>query len=198
MDKIICLGKNYSEHAKEMGEAQPEKPVIFLKPHSILVQIQTSLQKKELCFPMGRGLVHHECEIVLKLGKNQNIEAVTLGLDMTLRDVQNESKKKGQPWTTSKVFQDSAVVGPWISVVEFLDWEERPFQFHLDGKLRQTGSANEMTLKAEEIPSYVSGFFPLCEGDLIFTGTPAGVGPVERGSLAQLNWGKISYQVTWT
>lgn len=197
MDKIICLGKNYSEHAKEMGEVQPEKPVIFLKPPSVLMEIGDFQEPTELQYPQARGSLHHECEIVLKLGATNQIESVTLGLDMTLRDVQSDLKKRGQPWTISKVFRDSAVVGPWISVADFTDWKEKTFEFFLDGKIRQSSCAKEMLLKVEEIPGYLEKFFPLCQGDLIFTGTPAGVGAVSKGSLAQLRWGKIQYQVVW-
>jgi len=197
MDKIICLGKNYSEHAKEMGESQPEKPVIFLKPPSILKSVRTTEERLELSLSKERGQVHHECEIVLRLGSRLEIEAVTLGLDMTLRDVQSDLKKKGQPWTISKVFTDSAVVGPWVKLEDFSKWESTPFEFSLNGVLKQKGSANEMILRVKDILSFVGDFFPLCPGDLIFTGTPSGVGPVATGSVGQLKWGPIQYEVIW-
>jgi len=197
MDKIICLGKNYWEHAQEMGEAQPERPVIFLKPPSVLVSAAKLEEGLALSLPLQRGSVHHECEIVLRLGKTNEIEAVTLGLDMTLRDVQSELKKKGQPWTVSKVFSHSAVIGPWIPLNDFKNWEQTQFEFFLNGKLRQSGSSQDMMLKPEEMVSYLEGFFPLCQGDLIFTGTPAGVGPVVSGDSARLSWGPIEYEVHW-
>ena len=197
MDKIICLGKNYSEHAKEMGEVLPEKPVIFLKPPSTLKSASNRGDRLELSFPKDRGQVHHECEIVLRIGAQKQIEAVTLGLDMTLRDVQSDLKKKGQPWTISKVFTHSAVVGPWIETSHFPHWEKTEFQFSLNGQLKQKGSAQEMILKVPDISSYIESFFPLSPGDLIFTGTPAGVGAVNLGNTGKLEWGPIDYEVSW-
>lgn len=197
MDKIICLGKNYSEHAKELGEVQPEKPVIFIKPPSVLKSVGKNGERIGLLLPQGRGQVHHECEIVFRLGKTLEIEAVSLGLDMTLRDVQSELKKKGQPWTISKVFRDSAIVGPWIELKNFLKWEEIPFEFDLNGILKQKAAASQMLLKTHEIVSFVKEFFPICPGDLIFTGTPSGVGPVSEKAVGRLKWGSIDYEVIW-
>ncbi|NBX76877.1 MAG: FAA hydrolase family protein [Proteobacteria bacterium] len=198
MDKIVCLGKNYLEHAKELGEAAPEKPVIFIKPPSVLVHAAKNQQKLALQLPQARGEVHHECEIVLRLGQNITIEAVTLGLDMTLRDAQSALKKNGHPWTISKVFKDSAVIGPWLKISEFPDWENQIFKLEINGTLKQTANAKEMMLKASDSIDYIRQFFPLCPGDLIFTGTPKGVAPVQVGSVGKLNWGPIEYEVSWS
>jgi 2-keto-4-pentenoate hydratase/2-oxohepta-3-ene-1,7-dioic acid hydratase in catechol pathway len=198
MDKIVCLGKNYSEHAKELGEATPEKPVIFIKPPSVLMQATQNGQKLALQLPQGRGEVHHECEIVVRLGNEMTIEALTLGLDMTLRDVQSGLKKSGHPWTISKVFRDSAVVGPWIKPAEFPNWENQEFNLEINGDLKQKGHATEMILKVSESINYIRQFFPLCPGDLIFTGTPQGVGSVQAGTLGKLKWGPIEYEVSWS
>ena len=195
-DKIVCLGKNYAEHAKELGEALPEKPVLFIKPASILISVNSG-EIKSLQLPKGRGSVHHECEIVMKMGSQQQIEAVTLGLDMTLRDVQNDLKKKGHPWTISKVFQDSAVVGPWIPVENFPNWQEQFFEMKLNGQLKQKGSVHEMLLKPMEAISYLGQYFSILKGDLVFTGTPKGVGPVNSGDRASLIWGPINFEVKW-
>jgi len=198
MDKIICLGKNYSEHAKELGEVAPEKPVIFIKPPSVFRQAIQNNQKLALNLPQARGEVHHECEIVVRVGKDMEIEALTLGLDMTLRDVQSLLKKGGQPWTISKVFKDSAIAGPWVKPSEFKNWENEEFQIEINGALRQRGSAKEMILRAAESIGYIQQFFPVCPGDLIFTGTPKGVGPVRVGDFGKLRWGSIEYEVGWS
>ena len=205
VDKIVCVGKNYKEHAKELGEAMPEKPVLFLKPSSCLRAADVNDETTEVTLPKGLGSVHYETEIVLRLTKGgfqmdakeaeKCIGAVTLGLDMTLRDLQAQQKKSGHPWTTSKVFIDSAVVGPWVRTTEFADFLEQRFAFAVDGKVVQTGIGSEMALSPAECVAYISQFFPLCPGDLVFTGTPAGVGPILPGQKGQMSWGNIRYAV---
>jgi len=204
MDKIICVGKNYKEHAKELGDRIPERPVIFLKPPSVLKSAGSIREKLAAHWPQGAGAIHFECEIVLKLSQGgyrispnearQHVCEATVGLDMTLRDRQTKLKKEGYPWTTAKVFVDSAIVGPW----RLLDnLREEPFTLHIDGKLRQQAKISGMTLSPEDCVSYISHFFPLCEGDLLFTGTPKGVGEISSGQTAVLKWGNIDYSVTW-
>jgi len=195
VDKIVCVGKNYSEHAKELGDAVPDKPVVFLKPPSVLKQ--SNGERLALQFPSGVGSVHHECEIVLKLASAEKIEAVSLGLDLTLRDRQALQKKAGHPWTTSKVFRDSAVVGPWVPVTDFPKYLETEFTFSLDGQVRQRGKGTQMTFLPEQILSFVDELFPLMAGDLIYTGTPVGVGPIVVGQVGKLVWGPITYEVAW-
>ena len=208
MDKIVCVGKNYAEHAKELGDAVPDKPVLFIKPPSALKVAAQKGERVSLRIPPETGALHHECEIVLKisrdgyrmsLGEAQTaICEVTLGLDMTLRDLQAKLKKQGHPWEVSKAFLDSAVVGPWIKTADFGQYLDTFFKLSLDGNLKQTGRASQMTLSPAECVAYISQHFPLKKGDLVFTGTPAGVGPVTAGQVAQLEWGPIQYQVTWT
>ena len=195
------------DHVKELGEPVPEKPVLFLKPPSVLHQALSNAPLK-LELPVGAGMVHHECEIVLRLNRSgyrlslaeaqSAIGWVSLGLDMTLRDRQNGLKKNGHPWETSKVFPGSAVVGPWLTVSEFPQWVKEPFRFSINGLLRQQGNAAQMRFSPAACVSYASEFFPLCEGDLIYTGTPAGVGPVLSGDNGRLEWGKISFSVLWS
>lgn len=207
MDKIICLGKNYLEHAKELGDAVPEKPVVFIKPPSVWKAAKLNGERLGLTFPSAAGAMHHEVEIVIQIGKGgyqltipqaaKAIKAVTLGLDLTLRDRQTELKKNGHPWTVSKVFPDSAVTGPWFDPAGFPDWMTQPFSFTLDSKLKQQCTATEMMLSPVDAISYVSHFFPLCEGDLLFTGTPKGVGPVLFGGKGELVWGPLYYEVIW-
>lgn len=198
MDKIICLGKNYVEHAKEMGEAAPQKPVLFIKPPSVLVCANKKNERLQLSLPSARGQVHHECEVVIRVGADLKIEALTLGLDMTLREVQAELKKNGRPWTISKVFKDSAIIGPWAMVRDFPKWESEEFQLEVNGQVRQSARAEEMILKAADSIDYIQQFFPLCAGDLIFTGTPKGVGPIQAGMVGKLKWGPVEYEVSWS
>lgn len=207
MDKIVLVGKNYLEHAKELGDAIPDKPVIFLKPPSVLKQVSEWHTTQEL------GLfdtdVHYETEIVLQVKKggyrisaseaSSCIGAVSLGLDMTRRNLQTQLKKQGHPWTISKVFPDAAVVGPMISIEQFPDYLTVPFSFTLNDEIRQQAAGELMTFLPIALISYISEFFPLCDGDLIFTGTPAGVGAVTSGDKAKLAWGEhYWYDVTWT
>jgi 2-keto-4-pentenoate hydratase/2-oxohepta-3-ene-1,7-dioic acid hydratase in catechol pathway len=188
MDKIICLGKNYLDHAKELGDAVPEKPVLFLKPPSSAVHVVNRTDKVEVILPKGRGAVHFETEIVLRLGPSNAIEAVTLGLDLTLRDLQADLKKKGHPWEISKVFRGSAVIGPWLSISEASTYLNEKFTFSLEGQIRQVGEGSQMRFSPEQCIAYANEFFPLQAGDVIFTGTPAGVGPVLPGQQGELSW----------
>ncbi len=195
MDKIVCVGKNYLEHAKELGDVVPERPVIFLKPPGILRSFEGKTLSLKL--PVGAGAVHHECEIVLKMGSRNEFTEVTLGLDLTLRDRQAEQKKKGHPWTTSKVFPDSAVVGPWMKVESFPNFLDAEFTFKLNGEVRQRGKGSQMCFSPQKCVAYINEFFPLLPGDLIFTGTPAGVGPLSAGQKGLLTWGSMEFQVAW-
>lgn len=195
-DKIICVGKNYLDHARELGDPVPEKPVLFLKPPSVLKQATAWGQTLVAHFPPDCTEAHYETEIVLQM-KQGKIAAVTLGLDMTLRERQSLLKKNGHPWTTGKVFVDAALIGPWIPIQEFQDFMSTPFSFKLDGETKQQAHGQDMTFKPDELIPYINEFFPICENDLIFTGTPAGVGPVKAGSKALLSWGNFQYSVEW-
>lgn len=207
MDKIICLGKNYLEHATELGDVVPEKPVLFLKPPSVLSEASGNGEHLKFFLPVGYGEVHHECELVVRLkfggyrlsttDAARSVDAVTVGLDMTLRTLQADLKKKGHPWTTAKVFPSSAVVGPWKHLTDLDELDGIDFSLKVNGTMRQTGRADQMMLPIADAISYVSRFFPLCEGDLIFTGTPKGVGPVLPGDRAELSFDSISYFVEW-
>ena len=197
IDKIICVGKNYLEHARELGDAIPEKPVIFLKPPSVLQQCPHWDETINVSFPQDRGEVHHEIEIVLQVGDDAKVSAVTLGLDLTLRTEQAKLKKAGHPWTTGKVFKDAAIIGPWIKSVDFPQYLYNEFSLTVDDEIRQQGYGREMTMKPEELIGYISQYFPIFPGDIIFTGTPAGVGAISSHSLATLKWDKYQYHVQW-
>jgi 2-keto-4-pentenoate hydratase/2-oxohepta-3-ene-1,7-dioic acid hydratase in catechol pathway len=187
MDKIICLGKNYADHIKEMQEAAPERPVLFIKPASTLKELK---DKANVQLPWQRGLIHHECEVVLKLYKKMVI-GVGLGLDLTLRDEQKKLKEKGHPWEISKTFKNSALVTPFRSTKDFQDWKSDTFTLKVNGEIRQQSSLDQAIMKADEIIHYIDAYFPLCDGDIVFTGTPQGVGPLNPHDLVELNYGPI-------
>ncbi len=187
MDKIICLGKNYSDHIAEMKEDAPEKPVIFLKPPSVYTEVK---HNGAIALPWERGTIHHECEVVFKLYK-KNIIGLGLGLDLTLRDLQKELKSKGHPWEISKVFKNSAICTPIQAIRDFLNWQDTPFILKVNGEIRQESKIANAILKPNEMIHYVDKFFPLCDGDLIFTGTPSGVGPLNPEDLIELKFGPI-------
>jgi 2-keto-4-pentenoate hydratase/2-oxohepta-3-ene-1,7-dioic acid hydratase in catechol pathway len=190
MDKIICLGKNYLDHALEMEEKMPESPVLFLKPPSVLIEPK---DKGQLVLPWSRGDIHFECEIVFKLYK-KNIIGLGLGLDLTLRDLQKKLKEKGHPWEISKTFKNSAVVTPLKGLRDFpKDWQSGPFMLIINGEVRQCGKLNEAIMKADEIIHYIDEYFPINDGDLVFTGTPKGVGPLRPGDFIEMKFGPIHH-----
>jgi fumarylpyruvate hydrolase len=149
--------------------------------------------KGEVLLPWERGLIHHECEIVFKLYK-KNIIGLALGLDLTLRDVQQKLKASGHPWEIAKTFKNSAIITPFKALRDFpQDWQAAPFSLKVNGEIRQTGKLNEALLDANQIIHYVDEFFPILDGDLIFTGTPQGVGPLNPGDLVELSFGPIEH-----
>lgn len=207
MDKIICIGKNFPEHAREVGLAMDGEPVLFLKPPSVLRESAVKGCVLELSLPPDATSIEHECEVAVRLGRDgylmtpneasAAIASFTIGLDMTRRDLQMASKTKGEPWTVSKVFIDSAVVGPWIDATEFSSYVGRPFHFFVGETLRQTGTIGQMILSPGQCVSLASQYFPLKKGDLVFTGSPAGTGRVMAENEGRLEWGDIFYSVRW-
>ena len=204
MDKIVCFGKNYQEHMLELGDAPVDKPVIFLKPGSVLKQCNE--WGSDIDVLLTEEETHFECELVIRLSKggyklsfeeaSQCIDAYTIGLDMTLRKLQAGLKKNGHPWTTAKVFPDSAIIGPWIKT-NHLNFLDDKFRFVLDGKLCQQAQGKQMLFKPVELIQYASQHFPLCPGDILFTGTPSGVGQVNNGSKGKLSIADKYYNVNW-
>ena len=204
MDKIVCFGKNYRDHMNELGDAPVDKPVIFLKPPSVLKQCRE--WGETLPVVLTENETHYECELVLRMSRDayqisteeaaDAIDAYTIGLDMTLRQTQAILKKNGHPWTIAKVFPDAAIIGHWIECKDF-SFLELPFQFTLDGVIKQSSYGKDMLFKPAELISYASQFFPLCKGDILFTGTPAGVGPVQNGSMGIVKIGEAQYGVQW-
>lgn len=205
-DKIVCVGKNYLDHALELGDPVPDKPVLFLKPFSVLKQATHWGEELTACFPEDSA-VQPECEIALLIAHDgfqltleqakYSIAAVTIGLEMTLRTLQTQLKKQGHPWTIAKVFKDAAILGPWIPLHSFKNYFKTEFQLHIDGQKCQHAKIKDMMMGPAELLVYISQYFPLKANDIIFTGTPAGVTSLTRNSIAELNWDKYHFQVTW-
>jgi 2-keto-4-pentenoate hydratase/2-oxohepta-3-ene-1,7-dioic acid hydratase in catechol pathway len=195
--KIICIGRNYAEHAKEMKSAVPTEPIFFMKPDVAL------LKEGDFYYPNFTKDLHFECEIVVKIDKvGKNIEEkfaskyyteITLGIDFTARDLQSQCKEKGLPWEKAKAFDNSAPISSkWIKIAE-LDFEKTEFIFSQNGEVRQVGKTTDMLFSIDQLIAYVSQFVTLKTGDLIYTGTPSGVGPVAIGDVltATLNGEKM-------
>lgn len=208
MDKIICVGKNYAEHAAELGDLQPERPVIFIKPPSTMKKVLKNDEVLQLSLPTHSKDIHHELELIFRIDRDgyklslseaeKALGAVSVGLDMTLRDLQSDAKKNGAPWTIGKVFRDSTIVGPWLESEHFQDVLQQEFTLTVEGQIKQRGALKQMSYSPAECLAYVSQFFPVCKGDILFTGTPKGVGPVTIGQTAILSFASINYSVTWT
>ena len=185
-NRIFCIGKNYAGHVRELSGTVPEDPVIFMKPVSCLVP-----EGEPVRLPSHGTVVHHEVEVVLLIGKEgrdisqhgacSHIAGVTLGIDLTLRDVQSHLKKHGLPWELSKAFEQSAPIGQIVPAEKLPDLANIAFRLEVNGDLRQEGSTADMIFSVPEIIQYLSRVWELAPGDLIFTGTPAGVGPLHAG-----------------
>lgn len=184
--KIFCVGRNYADHAKELGNDIPDEPVIFMKPKSALLQSHTPFY-----YPEFTNELHYECELVLRISKNgkyiqekfasKYYDAVTVGIDFTARDIQNELKEKGLPWEKAKAWDNSAVVGKWIPLQNLKNKSEVNFALYKNKELVQQGNSTQMIFDFDYIVSYISNFFSVNIGDLIFTGTPKGVGEIVVG-----------------
>lgn len=183
--KILCVGRNYSEHAKELGNAVPENPVIFSKPDTALLK-----NGEDFYLPSFSNDVHHEVELVIKINKvgkkiqekfaRNYFSEIGLGIDFTARDVQSELKAKGLPWELAKAFDGSAPIGNFINM-ENLNLKNIDFSLQKNGQIVQTGNTAQMIFSFEQIVSFISQYFTLKVGDLIYTGTPAGVSQVNIG-----------------
>ena len=189
--KIICLGRNYVDHAKELKNEVPSEPVIFLKPETAILP-----KRNPFFIPDFTNDVHYEAELVIrinKIGKNiqekfahKYFDEVTVGIDFTARDLQQKLKDKGLPWEKAKAFDGSAAVGKFIPLNKIKDFENLEFTLHKNGELAQKGNPQQMIFSAHKLIAYVSQYFTLKIGDLIYTGTPAGVGKVERDDQLEL------------
>jgi 2-keto-4-pentenoate hydratase/2-oxohepta-3-ene-1,7-dioic acid hydratase in catechol pathway len=184
--KIFCIGRNYGAHALELKNEIPTEPVVFMKPANALLT-----DNKPFYYPNITKDLHYECEIVLRICKNgkaiekkfasKYYDAITVGIDFTARDLQEQQKKKGLPWEIAKAFDQSAVIGKWVPISE--EEKKNNIQFSLlkNNEMVQNGNTNDVIFNFDKIISYVSQYFSLNMGDVIYTGTPEGVGPVSIG-----------------
>lgn len=184
--KVVCVGRNYAEHARELGNEIPEKPVVFLKPNTSIIY-----SDEKIIYPDFSEEMHHEVELILLIGNKLKdadtkkaedaISGYGVGLDMTLRDVQSELKKKGHPWTIAKGFDTSAVLSDFIFKKDYKLTLNEVISLSVNGTIKQRAKLNKMIFAPSKIVEYISSLMTLEEGDLIFTGTPSGVGKVVKG-----------------
>lgn len=201
--KIICVGRNYVDHAKELGNAIPDRPVLFIKPPSSLVSLQEGIS-----WNPAWGNCHHECELTLRIDRAlkaesdpqkalQAIGAVTLGLDLTLRELQDDLKKKGQPWERSKAFDGSCVLGDWVPVDQIGAWNELNYSLEVNDAQRQKGDTSLLIFDIATLLLDISQFFTLEEGDVIMTGTPAGVAALNAGDQLKMTLKGKNQDFVW-
>lgn len=181
--KIICIGRNYTKHIEELDNERPEHPVVFMKPDTSIL-----LKKNPFIIPEFTQEVHHEVEVLVKINRigkhidkkfaHKYFDQIGLGIDFTARDIQNQVKDKGLPWEKAKAFDGSAVIGKWFDKNKYEDLNNLNFSLQRNDTVVQDGNTSLMLWKIDEIIEYVSRYFTLKIGDIIFTGTPAGVGPV--------------------
>lgn len=184
--RIFCIGRNYALHAKELNNAIPDSPVIFMKPITSLVN-----EGQSILFPKHGKVLEQEAELVVQIGKkgcphsleeaSAFISALTLGLDLTLRDCQTELKQKGLPWEMAKSFDGSAPLGSWVNASKIKDWSCITFQCYVNNRLRQEGCMNDMLFSIPELILFIGRIWSWIPGDMIYTGTPAGVGSIISG-----------------
>ena len=188
--KIICIGRNYIDHIKELSNQKPLNPVVFLKPDSSIIA-----KNQNFIIPSFSNEIQHEVELVIKINKvgkhidksfsHKYYDEVGLGIDFTARDIQNNLKEKGHPWEKSKAFDNSCMVGKFLKKETLEDISKIEFSLIKNNELVQSGCSNDMLWKIDELISYVSQYFTLKIGDLIFTGTPSGVSKVESGDILE-------------
>jgi 2-keto-4-pentenoate hydratase/2-oxohepta-3-ene-1,7-dioic acid hydratase in catechol pathway len=188
--KIICIGLNYASHAKEMNIEKPSEPVVFMKPDSAILRVNNPF-----FIPDFAKEFHYETELVVRINRlgrhiepqfaHRYYDEIGIGIDFTARDLQLELMAKGQSWEKAKAFDSSAAISEFVSKEKFADMQNINFHLDINGERRQTGNSSDMIFSIDELISYVSQFFTLKIGDLIYTGTPAGVGPVKIGDRLQ-------------
>jgi 2-keto-4-pentenoate hydratase/2-oxohepta-3-ene-1,7-dioic acid hydratase in catechol pathway len=190
--RVFCIGRNYVEHVRELNNPMPARPVIFMKPSSSLVHPGATIH-----FPSHGKELHHETEVVVGIGREGKpsteneaeafIQGLTLGLDLTLRDVQREMKAKGLPWELAKSFDQSAPLGDMVPYRKPLHFDGIEFSCHVNGEKRQEGRTGDMIFPIPRLIIEVGNVWALLPGDLIFTGTPAGIGPLNPGDKVQIS-----------
>lgn len=188
--KLICIGRNYAKHIEELGNERPSEPVIFMKPDSAIL-----LKQHPFVIPEFSNDIHHEIEIIVKINKigkyidakfaHKYYDEISVGIDFTARDLQQNLKDKGLPWEISKAFDGSAVIGAFVSKTKFKNLQSINFHLTNNGNKVQTGNTENMIFKIDEIIAFVSQYFTLKIGDIIFTGTPEGVAAVAENDILE-------------
>lgn len=189
LGKVVCVGRNYADHAKELNNPVPTEPILFIKPNTALVPMAP-----EFSIPRHRGSCHVETEMALLIGDRishanasqvvQSIAGVGVGFDLTLRDLQNTLKDKGLPWEKAKAFDGSCPLSEFVDPTEF-DWGNVSLELHRNGELQQRGNSANMMTPVADLLAHISQYFTLLPGDVVMTGTPAGVGPLNVGDELQ-------------
>ena len=188
--KIFCIGRNYADHAKEMGSEVPDEPVIFMKPKSALVQGHTPFY-----YPEFTNELHYEAELVVRISKNGKYiqekhasnyyNGISVGIDFTARDIQQQLKEKGLPWEKAKAFDNSAAVGKFLDLTPSFNKKNIPFSLMKNKEVVQKATSEEMIFSIDQIVANISNYFSINIGDLIYTGTPAGVGECLVGDVLE-------------
>lgn len=200
--KIVCIGRSYAAHAKELGNAIPTRPVLFIKPPSSMTTLE-----KGITWNHALGQCHYECELSLRLDQTLSavtdpqqalaaVGAVTLGLDLTLRDLQTELKGKAEPWERAKAFDGSCVLADWIDVSD-VDLNHLTYQLSLNGEVRQRGDTSLLLISIAEMLCDMSQAFTLEKGDIVMTGTPAGVGALQPKDILNMTLLTKTKEITW-
>ncbi|WP_286833272.1 MULTISPECIES: fumarylacetoacetate hydrolase family protein [Acinetobacter] len=203
--KIVCVGRSYADHAKELGNAIPDRPVLFIKPPSALGDLDAGIE-----WNRDLGSCHYECELSLRIDrtlKNETdpakalevVGAVTLGLDLTLRDLQDDLKKKGQPWERAKAYDGACLLSDWVSVEDVVnDWKDVHYTLHVNDELRQKGDTALLIFDVGTLLADISQVFTLEEGDVVMTGTPAGVAALHSGEQLKMTLKGKNQEYIWT
>lgn len=188
--KIICIGRNYTNHIAELQNERPTEPVVFMKPDSAVL-----LKQHPFVLPEFSNEVHHEIELIVKINKvgkyiepkfaHKYYDEISVGIDFTARDLQDQLKAKGLPWEKAKAFDGSAVIGEFVSKEQFSSLDDVNFELLKNGEIAQKGNSSLMLWKIDELVAYVSQFFTLKIGDIIFTGTPEGVAAVQPNDVLE-------------
>lgn len=203
--KIICVGRSYADHAKELGNAVPDRPVLFMKPPSALSTLDAGIDWNKTL-----GSCHYECELTLRIGQTlkaetdpqkalQAVDAVTLGLDLTLRDLQDDLKKKGQPWERAKAYDSSCMLADWVDVSSVVsDWKDVHYTLQVNDELRQKGDTALLIFDVGTLLADISQVFTLEAGDVVMTGTPAGVAALQAGDQLSMTLQGQQQDYVWT